>query len=144
MLTSAAIQVYREFNGDPRVFALAGTAAQRALLPENEFGLLLENCPAEKAMEIAEIMRLTVQNFRYAYNGKSFLVGVSIGMVMLNQDSDNVTSLLTAADAACYAAKDNGRNRIHLYEPEDGELAKHQGRDHQPFEVGQREVLVLR
>lgn len=98
-----------------------------ARLGGDEFGLLLENCPAEKAMEIAEIMRLTVQNFRYAYNGKSFLVGVSIGMVMLNQDSDNVTSLLTAADAACYAAKDNGRNRIHLYEPEDGELAKRRG-----------------
>jgi diguanylate cyclase (GGDEF)-like protein len=98
-----------------------------ARLGGDEFGLLLENCPAEKAMEIAEIMRLTVQNFRYAYNGKSFLVGVSIGMVMLNQDSDNVTSLLTAADAACYAAKDNGRNRIHLYEPQDGELAKRRG-----------------
>jgi diguanylate cyclase (GGDEF)-like protein len=98
-----------------------------ARLGGDEFGLLLENCPAEKAMEIAEIMRLTVQNFRYVYNGKSFLVGVSIGMVMLNQDSDNVTSLLTAADAACYAAKDNGRNRIHLYEQEDGELAKRRG-----------------
>ena len=98
-----------------------------ARLGGDEFGLLLENCPAEKAMEIAEIMRLTVQNFRYAYNGKSFLVGVSIGMVMINQDSDNVTTLLTAADAACYAAKDNGRNRIHLYELEDGELAKRRG-----------------
>lgn len=98
-----------------------------ARLGGDEFGLLLENCPLDKALEIAETMRGTVQDFRYVVGEKTFLVGVSIGIVMINHDSDNVISLLTAADAACYAAKDNGRNRIHLYQMQDSELAKRRG-----------------
>ena len=72
-------------------------------------------------------MRSAVQDFRYVVGEKTFLVGVSIGIVMINHDSDNVISLLTAADVACYAAKDNGRNRIHLYQMQDSELAKRRG-----------------
>lgn len=98
-----------------------------ARLGGDEFGLLLENCPLDKALEIAETMRGTVQDFRYVVGEKTFLVGVSIGIVMINHDSDNVISLLTAADVACYAAKDNGRNRIHLYQMQDSELAKRRG-----------------
>ncbi len=98
-----------------------------ARLGGDEFGLLLENCPQDKALELAETMRSTVQNFRFSVGEKTFMVGVSIGIVMINHDSDNVVSLLTAADAACYAAKDNGRNRIHLYQMQDSELAKRRG-----------------
>lgn len=98
-----------------------------ARLGGDEFGLLLENCPLDKALEIAETMRSRVQDFRYVAGEKTFLVGVSIGIVMINQDSDSVISLLTAADVACYAAKDNGRNRIHLYQMQDSELAKRRG-----------------
>jgi len=98
-----------------------------ARLGGDEFGLLLENCPQDKALELAETMRSTVQNFRFSVGEKTFIVGVSIGIVMINHDSDNVVSLLTAADAACYAAKDNGRNRVHLYQMQDSELAKRRG-----------------
>jgi len=98
-----------------------------ARLGGDEFGLLLENCPQDKALELAETMRKTVQDFRFSVGEKNFMVGVSIGIVMINHESDNVVSLLTAADAACYAAKDNGRNRIHLYQMQDSELAKRRG-----------------
>ena len=98
-----------------------------ARLGGDEFGLLLENCPQDKALELAETMRKTVQDFRFSVGEKSFMVGVSIGIVMINHESDNVVSLLTAADAACYAAKDHGRNRIHLYQMQDSELAKRRG-----------------
>lgn len=98
-----------------------------ARLGGDEFGLLLENCPQDKALELAETMRKTVQDFRFSVGEKNFMVGVSIGIVMINHESDNVVSLLTAADVACYAAKDNGRNRIHLYQMQDSELAKRRG-----------------
>ncbi|MHB1247176.1 MAG: EAL domain-containing protein [Sulfuriferula sp.] len=98
-----------------------------ARLGGDEFGLLLENCPQDKALELAETMRKTVQDFRFSVGDKNFMVGVSIGIVMINHESDNVVSLLTAADAACYAAKDHGRNRIHLYQLQDSELAKRRG-----------------
>jgi len=87
-----------------------------ARLGGDEFGLLLENCPQDKALELAEIMRKTVEDFRFSVGDKNFMVGVSIGIVMINHESDNVVSLLTSADAACYAAKDHGRNRVHLYQ----------------------------
>ena len=98
-----------------------------ARLGGDEFGLLLENCPQDKALELAETMRSTVQNFRFSMGEKNFMVGVSIGIVVINHESDNVVSLLTAADAACYAAKDLGRNRVHLYQMQDSELAKRRG-----------------
>ncbi len=98
-----------------------------ARLGGDEFGLLLENCPQDKALELAETMRKTVENFRFGVGEKNFMVGVSIGIVMINHESDNVVSLLTSADAACYAAKDHGRNRIHLYQMQDSELAQRRG-----------------
>ncbi len=98
-----------------------------ARLGGDEFGLLLENCPQDKALELAEIMRKTVEDFRFSVGEKNFKVGVSIGIVMINHESDNVVSLLTSADAACYAAKDHGRNRVHLYQMQDSELAQRRG-----------------
>jgi len=98
-----------------------------ARLGGDEFGLLLENCPQDKALELAEIMRKTVEDFRFSVGEKNFMVGVSIGIVMINHESDNVVSLLTSADAACYAAKDHGRNRVHLYQMQDSELAQRRG-----------------
>jgi EAL domain-containing protein (putative c-di-GMP-specific phosphodiesterase class I) len=57
----------------------------------------------------------------------SFEIGVSIGLVPVNQASRNVTEVLSAADVACYAAKDGGRNRIHVYEPGDREMQQRRG-----------------
>ncbi len=81
----------------------------------DEFGLLLENCPVERALRITEEIRHTVHRYRFVWKGQSFQVGVSIGMVAIDNRWQNLPELLAAADAACYAAKDGGRNRVHLY-----------------------------
>lgn len=98
-----------------------------ARLGGDEFGLLLENCNVEDAHVITEGLREMVQDFRYAYQDKIFSIGASIGMVSITAEMDNVGSIMSAADTACYSAKDNGRNRIHLYRALDADVTKRHG-----------------
>ncbi len=86
-----------------------------ARLGGDEFGLLLENCPLKKAQAIAEELRGSVNSFVFVWEGQSFNVGVSIGMVMIDSRCGTLSEVIAMADAACYSAKDGGRNRVHLY-----------------------------
>jgi diguanylate cyclase (GGDEF)-like protein/PAS domain S-box-containing protein len=96
-----------------------------ARLGGDEFGLLLEGCSLDKAEAIVEKIRKTVKEFRFTWEDKNFELGASIGMVPVDRDSVSVTELLSEADAACYVAKDLGRNRIHKYQQGDSDLVKH-------------------
>ncbi len=96
-----------------------------ARLGGDEFGALLIGCPLGKAEEIANQMRETVRSYRLSWEDRIYAVGVSIGLVPVNAESGNVTDILRAADSACYVAKDHGRNRVHVYQENDAELARH-------------------
>ena len=96
-----------------------------ARLGGDEFGLLLIGCPIEKATIIAEEVRKTVEDFRFHWDRKTFKVGVSIGIVILNKQSGSLKEIQSAADTACYIAKEQGRNRIHIYEADSTVTAKH-------------------
>jgi diguanylate cyclase (GGDEF)-like protein/PAS domain S-box-containing protein len=98
-----------------------------ARLGGDEFGLLLENCPVDQAKFIAEELRQTVKEFRFAWEGRTFVIGASIGITTVTRLSASLASVLSAADAACYAAKEKGRNRVWVYQPEDSELAERYG-----------------
>ncbi|MEO0458567.1 MAG: EAL domain-containing protein, partial [Cyanobacteria bacterium P01_A01_bin.114] len=100
-----------------------------ARLGGDEFGILLRQCPLDRAELIAEKLRKAIQIFRFLWQDKTFSIGVSIGLVRLGADSDSSTlaEVLSAADAACYMAKDQGRNRIHVYQVDDSELVKQRG-----------------
>ena len=98
-----------------------------ARLGGDEFALLLENCSIHHALEVADTFRADVQRFRFKWGDRIFAVGMSVGMVAINRDSGTAASLLSAADAACYVAKDRGRNQIHVYESRDIDLARHRG-----------------
>jgi len=98
-----------------------------ARLGGDEFGLLLEHCSIEDAERMAEDLLEMVQDFRYMYQDKIFNIGVSIGMVAITREIESASRVMSAADAACYAAKDNGRNRVHLYRAQDDEMAKRHG-----------------
>ncbi len=98
-----------------------------ARLGGDEFGLLLNHCPLESAVQVANKLREQLQQFRYLWHDKTFSVGVSIGVVAIDANTESVTSVLSAADAACYAAKNKGRNRVHVYQADDQELAIQQG-----------------
>ena len=99
-----------------------------ARLGGDEFGVLLENCPANKALEIANEIRTIVEEFRYLYDDIIFNLGVSIGVVNF-MDIWDVKGVdpLKLADTACYAAKDAGRNRVHVYRVNDKEFQQRQG-----------------
>lgn len=98
-----------------------------ARLGGDEFGLLLYDCPPDQALKIANTLRWSLQEFRFIWQEKTFSLGVSIGLTMIDQQGADLNCVLSAADAACYAAKSRGRNRVHLYQSDDMELAKQQG-----------------
>ena len=98
-----------------------------ARLGGDEFGVLMEHCSLEKAAIVAGKLRLAVAEFRFTWKGRSFSIGASIGVVPIDASTGTITALLVKADSACYAAKDMGRNRIHVYREDDLELAQRQG-----------------
>jgi len=101
-----------------------------ARLGGDEFGVLLMNCDVNRAIELAEKIRHSVKEFRFAWLDSTFEIGASIGVVEINASNLNATTIMSAADLACYAAKDGGRNRIHVYESTDNELLKRHGEMH--------------
>ncbi len=101
-----------------------------ARLGGDEFGLLLENCELKKAAEVAEKLRQAVKDYRFVWQDHSFEIGASIGVAGIHTDNMDLASILAAADMACYAAKDMGRNRVHIYEPSDAVLSERHGQMH--------------
>ena len=93
-----------------------------ARLGGDEFGILLAQCPVASARGVAENLRQTVGAFRFHWDSKVFTVGVSIGVVPLTAGNDSVARALSAADSACYVAKENGRNRVHVSDGSDDQV----------------------
>ncbi|WP_404787846.1 EAL domain-containing protein [Altericista sp. CCNU0014] len=96
-----------------------------ARLGGDEFGLLLHQCSLAQAEQVAESLRQRIQEFEFIWQGKVFTIGVSIGLAEINADSQNLNTVLSAADAACYAAKERGRNCIYVYHSNDLKLVQH-------------------
>jgi diguanylate cyclase (GGDEF)-like protein/PAS domain S-box-containing protein len=89
-----------------------------ARLGGDEFGVLLEKCTLEQAIRIADGVRQAIRDYRFMWGANTLAVGASVGVVQIKSDTESVASVMSAADIACYAAKDEGRNRIHVYEQE--------------------------
>lgn len=98
-----------------------------ARLGGDEFGVLLPNCPVEQAREVAERLRETVREYRFRWQGKLFELRASIGVVPITPKTGTLTDLLTAADIACYAAKERGRDNVYLFSTEDRTLRERHG-----------------
>jgi diguanylate cyclase (GGDEF)-like protein/PAS domain S-box-containing protein len=117
------------------LLALLATLLQRhvreadtlARLGGDEFGVLLEGCTLDNAVAIAEELRQVVREFRFVWQGKTFEIGASIGIVPIRRDCGRMAEVLSAADTACYVSKDMGRNRLHVYTPDDREVVHHHG-----------------
>ena len=120
--------------GDELLRQLAALLTQRirkrdtlARLGGDEFAVLMERCSLTQAKRVANGLRKAIEGFQFLWKDKSFSIGVSIGLVLINKDSQSAINALKDADSACYAAKDAGRNRIHVYHEADAQLAKRHG-----------------
>ena len=82
----------------------------------DEFCILLRDCALERGREVAEKIRSKTTGYRLAWGTDYFSVGVSIGVAPSDAVND-AESMFRLADAACYAAKNAGRNRVHVVDP---------------------------
>jgi diguanylate cyclase (GGDEF)-like protein/PAS domain S-box-containing protein len=98
-----------------------------ARLGGDEFGLLLHDCSMADAVSIANALLKAVEQHQFVWGASTFTVGASIGVVPLSGNFRRITQVLQAADAACYAAKDQGRNRVHVYQEDDALVAQRHG-----------------
>ena len=117
LLRQVALILQHQLRGSDTLARLGG----------DEFGVLLEGCSLEEGGRIAEVLRTTVKEFRFVWEDKTFEIGASIGIVLITDKIQDVGSVLSKADVACYAAKDLGRNRVHVYQETDVELSRRQG-----------------
>jgi diguanylate cyclase (GGDEF)-like protein/PAS domain S-box-containing protein len=93
----------------------------------DEFAILLEECQLEAAMRVAKNICKSVEAYRILHDKKRFSVSASIGLLIFNQKWKSIEQLMQSADAACYAAKESGRNRVHLYYDADFSLEPRKG-----------------
>lgn len=92
----------------------------------DEFEVLLENCSVQQALHVAGKIQEMTRQFRFVWGGNTFSIGVSIGLIGIDRDSDSVMSILSHVDAACHMAKEVGRNNIYVHDEADQALhARH-------------------
>jgi len=96
----------------------------------DEFAVLLRDCDPERAMAIAQKIRESIQKRPFVWQGQHFRVTASIGAAMLGSDMQGAAEVMRAADSACYAAKEGGRNRAKLYSLDDSTLNIRRGEMH--------------
>jgi diguanylate cyclase (GGDEF)-like protein/PAS domain S-box-containing protein len=90
----------------------------------DEFGVLLESCSLEEAMQMADQLRETLRNHKFVWEERTFRLGCSVGVVPITGDSEEVAALLSAAESACTAAKAAGRNRVYSSQDNDIDLMR--------------------
>ena len=98
-----------------------------ARLGGDEFGIILDNCDLQRARGIAETVCACIDAFRFVHGERSFHVGCSVGLVAIDGRWDSGASVMQAADAACMAAKESGRNRVHVWAESDDAMRARRG-----------------
>ena len=101
----------------------------------DEFAFILRHCDEESALTVLDRIRRDLHEYRFLWEDKAFTIGASFGLVPITADSGTLYDLLSAADTACYSAKDQGRNRIHVYNPKDDEISRREVEMHWVHEI---------
>jgi len=95
-----------------------------ARLGGDEFAVLLCNCDLERATQVAYDLHRVINEFRFVWRDARFGISVSIGVVAIEHSTEDITTLLSAADTACYSAKEEGPKHVHVYQPDDKEVIR--------------------
>jgi diguanylate cyclase (GGDEF)-like protein len=96
-----------------------------ARLGGDEFGIILYQCTLEQALNVLNLLREDIRNFKFIWEGKTFSFNISAGLVMLDSESKSSSRMIIAADSACNIAKSKGRNRVHICQTRDREIFAH-------------------
>lgn len=113
--------------GDQLNDVFADSAAEVARLGGDEFGILLENVESVEARETADATLKAMRELKFEWEGRSYSISTSMGLVFIDASTDSVVSLMQHADEACFSAKDAGRNRVQEYELGDKRMLKRHG-----------------
>ena len=109
----AGDQLLKQITGVLQTRVRTGDTLAR--LGGDEFGILLQDCALDQAVRVAETLRQAIRDFRFVWQDGTFTIGVSIGIVEITEEMPTIASVLSAADVACYSAKESGRNRVEIY-----------------------------
>ena len=93
----------------------------------DEFGAILIGCPIDKARQIATDICNAIADYRFVWKDKIFNIGISIGLVEISHVSGTIQDVMSAADSACYVAKQQGRGQVHVYSARDEAIARERG-----------------
>jgi diguanylate cyclase (GGDEF)-like protein/PAS domain S-box-containing protein len=94
-----------------------------ARLGGDEFGLLIEGCDEVRGEIIANALLSDVAEFQFFWEKQTHTVGISIGLTTITSESFSSNEVLSRADSACYWAKEQGRNRVCVFEESNADLA---------------------
>jgi EAL domain-containing protein (putative c-di-GMP-specific phosphodiesterase class I) len=90
----------------------------------DEFAILLESCNMEEALRSAQGLVKAIDEYRFEWEDNSFKLTASVGVVPITAQNEDVASIMNAADTACQAAKEAGRDRVHCFAEDDIELLR--------------------
>jgi diguanylate cyclase (GGDEF)-like protein len=125
---AAGDELIKQVVWQAQQLAPAGSTIGR--LGGDEFAVLVPACGAGEALQLAERIREALHEQRFYWSGKTFAISASIGVLELDGTLASVAEVLSAADQCCYMAKDNGRNRVQCYHPDDRAMQQRRGELH--------------
>jgi diguanylate cyclase (GGDEF)-like protein len=89
----------------------------------DEFAILINNIQSHEAIKKAEDLRFLLDGYSFEHQDNHYHLSASIGVKIIPPDTTKMAGdILANANQACYTAKKRGRNRVHVYSPEDREM----------------------
>lgn len=96
-----------------------------ARLGGDEFAIIAQGKTFDDIRTLAEELRQLICDYTFNYETQRFKVSLSVGLTLIDGEVQSVESVLADVDAACYVAKQSGRNRVHVKQDNDANLAQY-------------------
>ncbi|MCW8918432.1 MAG: DUF1631 family protein [Gammaproteobacteria bacterium] len=100
----------------------AGKSATVARLGGDEFAIIIEGASRVEGLKRITALHDEIREIRFSCDENEFNVSASAGLAEIDTSSDSSGRLLSAVDAACFTAKDQGRDNIQIHNPENSRI----------------------
>jgi diguanylate cyclase (GGDEF)-like protein len=95
-----------------------------ARLGNDEYGVLIKNSNDSDAYHSLDNQIHLIENFRFNWEGKTFMVTASAGLAIINRKTASASAVIKAVNEACLSAKESGKNRIQVFNEYDNQLTE--------------------